>query len=221
MEPKKKHLLHRLAKKVLIHSRQTIGHRCMVPNTRRFADCSIWLPKCNGLRTGPGAVEPEVYFRIVHLAQIGPNKSLLAHYREQTVQVALGPKGAFEGSTTGSLGLRAPPSQVVKAALPSKPAKEPKTPRIVELLRKAIEWRRQIDAGEVQNKAEIARREGITRARVTQVMELLRLAPEIQEKILTMPPTVHRRLVSERMLRPIGAITDHLEQLREFQEHMI
>jgi hypothetical protein len=33
--PKKKHLLHRLAKKV---------HPYMLPNTRRFADGSIWLP---------------------------------------------------------------------------------------------------------------------------------------------------------------------------------
>jgi hypothetical protein len=33
MEPKKKHLLRRMVKKVLIHSRQTIGHRYMLPNT--------------------------------------------------------------------------------------------------------------------------------------------------------------------------------------------
>jgi|GEM_PF-3398725 len=44
MESKKKHLLRRLVKKVLIHSRQTIGDRCMLPNTRRFADCNLWLP---------------------------------------------------------------------------------------------------------------------------------------------------------------------------------
>lgn len=43
MEPKKEHLLRRRVKKVLIPSRQTIGHRYMVPNTRRFADCIIWL----------------------------------------------------------------------------------------------------------------------------------------------------------------------------------
>ena len=42
--PKKKHLLHQLVKKVLIHSRQTIEIWYMLPNTRRFADCNIWLP---------------------------------------------------------------------------------------------------------------------------------------------------------------------------------
>jgi hypothetical protein len=43
--PKKKHLLHRLVKKMPIHSRQTIEIWYMLPNTRRFADCNIWLPK--------------------------------------------------------------------------------------------------------------------------------------------------------------------------------
>ena len=42
--PKKKHLLHQLVKKVLIHSRQTIEIWYMLPNTQRFADCNIWLP---------------------------------------------------------------------------------------------------------------------------------------------------------------------------------
>ena len=42
--PKKKHLLHRLVKKVLIHSRQTIEVWYGLPNSQRFADCNIWLP---------------------------------------------------------------------------------------------------------------------------------------------------------------------------------
>jgi hypothetical protein len=37
------------------------------------------------------------------------------------------------------------------------------------------------------SKAEIARSENLTRARVTQVMALLRLAPEIHDHILSMP----------------------------------
>ena len=48
----------------------------------------------------------------------------------------------------------------------------------------AMEWQRQLDAGEVDTQAEIARREGVTRARVTQVMAMPRLAPEIREHIL-------------------------------------
>lgn len=151
------------------------------------AKCSsspIWLPICNRLRTRPGRAEPEIFFRIVH--QVGQNSPLLAPYREQTVEIALGSNGGFECGNV-SLKLWAPPSQVVSPVPPRKPAKQPKTPRVVELLRKAIEWRRQIDVGEVHTQAEIAHREGITRARVTQVIGLLRLAPEVLTHILSIP----------------------------------
>ena len=46
------------------------------------------------MRSRPGWVEPEVYFRIVHAAQDGHNDAPVAAYREQTVEIALGPKGA-------------------------------------------------------------------------------------------------------------------------------
>src|SRR4051794_4080092 len=41
-------------------------------------------------------------------------------------------------------------------------------------LKRAIEWQRQLDSGEVRSRAAIARREGLTRARVTQIMNMLR-----------------------------------------------
>ncbi|HMI89231.1 MAG TPA: hypothetical protein VK550_34365 [Polyangiaceae bacterium] len=41
-------------------------------------------------------------------------------------------------------------------------------------LARAVEWQRQLDAGQIENRAAIARREGLTRARVTQVMNRLR-----------------------------------------------
>ena len=50
-DTKKKHLLHRLVNKVHIHSRQTIEIWYTVPNTRRFADCNVWLPGCAGVLT--------------------------------------------------------------------------------------------------------------------------------------------------------------------------
>jgi hypothetical protein len=88
----------------------------------------------------------------------------------------------------------------------------PKTPRVTELLRKAIERQRQLDAGEVPNKTEIARREGITRARVTQVMSPLRLAPELRKQILTMSDTIQKSAVTERRLRPIVSGTEGARQ---------
>jgi hypothetical protein len=85
-------------------------------------------------------VDPEVWFRVVHLGQGCFNGALVAAYREQTVEIALGPKGAFENGNIGTLRRRAPPSCVVRSAPPGKPVILPKTPRVVELLRKAIEW---------------------------------------------------------------------------------
>jgi hypothetical protein len=41
-------------------------------------------------------------------------------------------------------------------------------------LARALEWQRQLDAGEVASRAEIARREGLLRARVTQITNGLR-----------------------------------------------
>jgi len=102
--------------------------------------------------------------------------------------------------------------------------------RVVELLRKAIEWRALLESGEAANQAAIARQEGITRARVTQVMGLLRLAPEIQEHVLTLPDLpaprsatrqagmVRRPAISERALRPIAHLPKTADQLHAFQE---
>ena len=42
--PQKKHLLHRLVKKVLVHDRRTLEVWYALPNRRGFADCNKWLP---------------------------------------------------------------------------------------------------------------------------------------------------------------------------------
>ena len=67
----------------------------------------------------------------------------------------------------------------------------------------------------------IARREGLTRARVTQVMGMLRLAPEIQEHILSMPIIVRRPIITERALRPIELLPDYCDQDRDFRKFFV
>ena len=54
------------------------------------------------MRTRPGWIEPEVYFRIVHLAQADHSSAPVAPYREQTVEIALGsgPKGSLKTATS-------------------------------------------------------------------------------------------------------------------------
>jgi hypothetical protein len=113
------------------------------------------------------------------------------------------------------------PADQVISAIPQprgkpKPPKEPRTPRVVELLRKALEWQALLESGEAPNQAAIAPREGITRARVTQVMGLLRLAPEIQHHILSLADAVRRPAITERALRPIAQL-EGLQQADAFQ----
>lgn len=98
-----------------------------------------------------------------------------------------------------------------------KPLREPRTPRVVELLRKAMEWRDLIESGAAPNQADIARREGITRARVTQIMSLLRLAPEIRRHILALPMRVGRPPVTERALRQIALMKPRRLQVVQFE----
>ena len=50
-------------------------------------------------------------------------------------------------------------------------------------LRLAQVWRRELDAGGV-NRADIARRELVSRARVTQILAMLELGPDVQKDLL-------------------------------------
>lgn len=163
--------------------------------------------------------EPEVWFRIVHVTP-EDNNDFLA-YQEQTVEIALGPKGAFENGNIGILKRRVPPNGVVNAVPPRRskprPHKTPKTPRVAELLRKAIEWKELLESGKGVTQADIARREGLSRARVTQIMDLLNLAQDIKEYILSMPEAVRRPVVTERSLRPIMKLVEPRNNWRRFR----
>jgi len=74
----------------------------------------------------------------------------------------------------------------------------PRLPRITRLMALAIKLQDMVDRGEVLDYADIARLGYVTRARITQVMNLLHLAPEVQEEILFLSSAP-----SERSLRPL------------------
>lgn len=59
----------------------------------------------------------------------------------------------------------------------------PAWPDAVNALRRALEWQAEIGGGDI-SRADIARREGVTRARVTQVLKLLDLDADVQEALL-------------------------------------
>jgi hypothetical protein len=70
-----------------------------------------------------------------------------------------------------------------------------------------------IRSGEVTSYADLARLGHVTRARLSQIMGLLCLAPDLQEEILFLPRTVKGRdPVQLRQLLPITVIPDWQRQ---------
>jgi len=78
-------------------------------------------------------------------------------------------------------------------------------PRITRLMALAIKLDAGLEAGRLKDLADIARLSGITRARATQIMNLLLLAPDIQESILFLPRTAP---LTERALRDVASLPD-------------
>ena len=88
-------------------------------------------------------------------------------------------------------------------------------PRVTRLMALAIRFDHLIRDGEIADYAEIARLGHVTRARVTQIMNFLHLAPDIQDAVLHLPRVEHGRdPVTERDLRPISAVVDWRKQRR-------
>jgi site-specific DNA recombinase len=80
-----------------------------------------------------------------------------------------------------------------------------RVPRISRLVALALWLEQLLHSGAIPSMAETARLGHVARARVTQIMNLLDLAPDIQERLLFLPPTPGGRdLVSERDVRSIS-----------------
>ena len=90
-------------------------------------------------------------------------------------------------------------------------------PRIARLMALAIRFEGLLREETIQDYAEMARLGRVTRARMTQIMKLLDLAPDIQEQILFLPPI---KGLNERNLRPLVSRIDWREQRRLFQKIM-
>ena len=73
------------------------------------------------------------------------------------------------------------------------PVSDGHTPRISQLMALAIRFEQLIRDGVVKDQADLARLALVSRARVTQIMDLLMLAPDIQEALLFLPPVLRGR----------------------------
>ena len=94
----------------------------------------------------------------------------------------------------------AEPDEAPVAAGPEAAPQSQPVSRAARMLALAHHVERLVEAGELTGYAEAARALGVTRARMSQLMNLLLLAPEIQKQILS--DTVQ---ISERGLRTVTA----------------
>src|SRR3974377_1274035 len=88
---------------------------------------------------------------------------------------------------------------------PTPPPLPARLPRITRLMALAIKFQDMVDRGEVRDYADLARLGPVTRAPLAQIMNLLLLAPGIQEEILIQADTAAQPLgLSERTIRPVA-----------------
>jgi hypothetical protein len=104
---------------------------------------------------------------------------------------------------------------------PKPVTREPgRVPRVARLLALALRIDEQVRKGELTSYAEVAELGHVTRARVSQIMNLLNLAADLQEAILFLPRTEHGRdAIVLRDLQPIASIVDWRKQ-RVLWQHL-
>jgi hypothetical protein len=67
----------------------------------------------------------------------------------------------------------------------------------------AREWRKALDNGEYASRTALARHLKVSKARVSQILNLLKLSPEVIEILESLGDPISGPIVTERRLRPL------------------
>ena len=65
----------------------------------------------------------------------------------------------------------------------------------------AREWQKDLSEGKYSSRADLSRKMGVSRARVTQILNLLKLPEEIVEKVCAMGDPLPKPIITEHSLR--------------------
>jgi hypothetical protein len=103
-------------------------------------------------------------------------------------------------------------------AEPPRPRPTNRTPRIAKLMALAIRFDEMLRTGEASDTIDLARRGHVTQPRMSQIMALNQLAPDIQEALLNLPATKGKPEIHEKRLRPIAAMLSWDEQRVAWRE---
>jgi hypothetical protein len=94
---------------------------------------------------------------------------------------------------------------------------EERVPRVARLMALAHRFERLLRSGSIRDQAELARLGQVTRARVSQILALVHLAPDIQEEVLFLRGGHRGADLILADLRPIAAIVDWAGQRRRWR----
>ena len=94
-----------------------------------------------------------------------------------------------------------------------------RVPRIARQMALALRCQQLLAGGVISRYAELAVLGHVSRARITQIMNLLVLAPDIQESLLFLPPVDRGRdPIHLRQLQPLARVLDWRKQRRLWRE---
>ena len=94
-------------------------------------------------------------------------------------------------------------------------AQSGRIPRIAKLVALASRMQSMIESGKVESFQQLAEIGRISQPRMTQIMSLLLLAPDIQEELLYLPEEIQgKAAIHERLLRPLTTEIDWRVQRR-------
>ena len=104
--------------------------------------------------------------------------------------------------------------RVTLAETPPPPKPEPvrRPAKVAQQLALAHHLQAAIDRGAIADRADVARKLGLTRARVTQLLDLLLLAPDLQAAVLAMETVDGTEPMAERTLRAVAHAGTWAEQ---------
>ena len=112
----------------------------------------------------------------------------------------------------------APPVGPAERAKEAPESGRERLPRITRLLALALRLEDLLRGGTIGNSAELARLGGVSRARITQILNLRNLAPVIQEEILWVTPGGRVENLTEGALLRLTAILDWRRQTASFDQ---
>jgi hypothetical protein len=94
----------------------------------------------------------------------------------------------------------------------------PQLPRVTRLMALAIRFEGLLTQHPELSYTDLARLSGVCRSRITEILNLLHLAPDLQERLLFLEPNPHGRdQIHEPALRRLSQIYDWNEQRHQFE----